>query len=343
MKYLRTSFLNLSVLLVASFISLLILEGVIRVAFPLYNPANQLNIRKGYGEIPNLGEPGTHWLHVPNTGEFHVTVDFNQLGLREDADMLRPDTGDIYVLGDSFAFGWGVEENARVSEQLDMRIEPAVYNLSMPGTDLADYERLMHHAERSGAPVENVIVALCMENDLRDYTRDSDPDHIARMENPLQKSWLGKVKGWLLAHSATYTLVTAQVKHNPILQNMARKLGLISGDFANLYPNRYDPQMIASTLDRLEQLVAEKQLKAVLVVPSRTLWIGESTGEERKVHEALVTGLEARNLPYVDMRPVFEAGGNPLQYYFPKDGHWTPAGHQLAAEKLARLLEADDR
>jgi hypothetical protein len=41
----------------------------------------------------------------------------------------------------------------------------------------------------------------------------------------------------------------------------------------------------------------------------------------------------------VDMRNRLEAGGNPLSYHFANDGHWNPAGHQLAAQALSEILQ----
>ena len=49
--------------------------------------------------------------------------------------------------------------------------------------------------------------------------------------------------------------------------------------------------------------------------------------------------LTERGIPVLDLtEPLRQglAGGDKL--YFPIDGHWTPAGHQLAAERLAEFL-----
>jgi hypothetical protein len=54
----------------------------------------------------------------------------------------------------------------------------------------------------------------------------------------------------------------------------------------------------------------------------------------------MVSELADHGLLVVDPRPVFEAGGQPLQYHFANDGHWNVRGHRVAAQLLADALRA---
>ena len=73
---------------------------------------------------------------MKNTGDYDVEVTFNELGLR-DARSLKASTPDsIVVVGDSFAFGWGVEERQRFSNLLQERLARPVFNVSAGSADL---------------------------------------------------------------------------------------------------------------------------------------------------------------------------------------------------------------
>src|SRR5262249_10093165 len=47
----------------------------------------------------------------------------------------------------------------------------------------------------------------------------------------------------------------------------------------------------------------------------------------------------SEDVAFVDLLPVLRARRNE-GLYFPRDGHWSPAGHQLVARVVARTLEA---
>jgi hypothetical protein len=51
--------------------------------------------------------------------------------------------------------------------------------------------------------------------------------------------------------------------------------------------------------------------------------------------------LEAQNIPYLDLLPIFRAAAaqsDAPQLHFRHDQHWTEAGHQLAAEAIHNVL-----
>ena len=82
----------------------------------------------------------------------------------------------------------------------------------------------------------------------------------------------------------------------------------------------------------------------VLIIPARGLWIGKNQEAEGRVHDRFVS--EARmnnNIEVIDMRPVFEKTGNPMQFYFKHDGHWNVTGHQLAAKYLAEKMLSENK
>ena len=48
--------------------------------------------------------------------------------------------------------------------------------------------------------------------------------------------------------------------------------------------------------------------------------------------------LNKNNIPVIDLKPIFQAHDNNNSLYFEVDGHWTVAGHALAAEAIHSYL-----
>jgi hypothetical protein len=56
--------------------------------------------------------------------------------------------------------------------------------------------------------------------------------------------------------------------------------------------------------------------------------------------ERLRTLAAAEQAPFIDLLPILRARWDD-NIYFPKDGHWTPTGHAVAADAVADALEAN--
>jgi hypothetical protein len=136
-------------------------EGKLKYRFNPYRPDGRLafSLRPG-------------WETVHATASFQVTVRTNALGLRGAAlqRVKPPGSLRILVLGDSFTFGFGVEDretfSARLeellSERLERRIE--VLNAGVPGWNAAHYLLFLREPGLELDP-DLVLVAL-MENDV---------------------------------------------------------------------------------------------------------------------------------------------------------------------------------
>ncbi len=329
---------RLLVLLLALVAAAVIAEYSARLAQPQINPAYHLRFVEGDGGLPALGEPNSVHRQIKNTGDFDVTVRFNRYGLRDSKNMAEATREDIFLVGDSFTFGWGVEEEERLSERLEKRIGRRVFNISVPA-DVDGYERLIAYAEKNGATVGTLIIALSMETDIAIYEkRKSEP----AAETAPAGGRLKQLKEFLMGHSALYFMVTTIIHRTAWLRNLAVRAGLLVPNLEGIHQYRFSPEAIESTVRYLARL-AQRYPTTVLVIPSRALWYGSRTTEEERRHDAFVERLAAAGLDFVDLRPVFEAGGNPLAFHFSNDGHWNPAGHARAAEALAARLSGRSR
>jgi hypothetical protein len=71
------------------------------------------------------------------------------------------------------------------------------------------------------------------------------------------------------------------------------------------------------------------------------MWVASTRDAERAVHDQFIRLLGERRLSVIDLRPDFEAAGDPLRYTFEEDAHWNARGHALAARVIADRIVAD--
>lgn len=304
-------------------------EGLTRLLRPAFDPSGRFEFSHPVGSLL-LGQPGTVARQIKNTGDYDVAVRINSHGLRDANDVATAGSDDILVVGDSFAWGWGVEAGDRFSDQLQILTGRRTFNLSTP-TDIDGYAALLAYAKSLGSRAGRVVIAICMENDLHRYG-GALPD-----EPPPARG--DGLKDWLASHSALYLLAVTTVQQTPWLRDMAVRAGLIVPNLEGIAKNDYDPAVIESSANRLQK-IAERYRTLVVLIPSRALWVGnaDTRAIEDRVHTALIVALQRRGIDVLDLQPVLEAQGAPLAFHFANDGHWNVRGHALAAHAISQHL-----
>jgi hypothetical protein len=345
-KILKIFLVSLLIFSVFLCVSLILLELAIRIFLPVYDPRGMLS----YQYYPQDGVAlcvknftGRLW---KNTGDYNVAVRINRYGFRDPKGLLSSTDNDIFVLGDSMGLGWGVEENKRFSDLLQAASGIPVYNISVPAGDVDTYERLLSYAKKNGAKIRNLILAICMENDLKDYdTQVGSFDRVSpanRKKQPFPwsgifHSALRKPLSWLERNSAAYHACASLVHQNDFLCRMAIKLGWITANYEGMHKNAYSERVIASSANRIRDLT--RPFNALLVViPSRGLWTGDNRSTEIRVHEQFTRLLREAGASVVDLRPAFGKAAQPLSHYFKNDGHLNEKGHLAAATALAEFF-----
>ncbi len=319
-------------------LALIIQELGVRLTLPDYNPNNHLRFNPEKPDLPVLGPANGHFRQVKNSGDYNVSVVFNEHGLRDLKDLSTATDKDVILVGDSFAFGWGVEQQDRVSERLEKLIGRRVFNVAVP-TDVPGYDKLLRYARARGSAAKDVIILLNMYDDINDYDIAAVKPVVrseAARPPPGTLFNLNTVKGFLLEHSSLYFLATSVLGRIQWFRAIAVKVGLIV-PLSEVHRRDLDRRAVKSTLNSLKK-IAETYRVVIMVIPSRGLWIGNNQASERQIHDALILALERSGLNYIDMRRVQERDGNPMRYHFVNDGHWRPVGHELAAKALAWQL-----
>lgn len=307
-----------------------IAEFAVRKFLPWYDPTTQLTM--------NIDSSGSYAIgpkdrvipqSQPGTGKI-ISVTYNRHGFRDPKDIRESNAGDICVVGDSYSFGWGVEDGKRYGDLLEKALGVPVHNIAIPGNDLAGYVGLTKYAATLGAKPGVLVVGVCMENDLRDYRQPWSP--------PRQEG----ARLWLRTHSALYTAVSYELQKRPALRGFFRSIGLArEGNTDALLPTfDLDGDALQTCADEVGRLRPLCQRLVAVIIPSRSLWAGSNRDADSGLHSRFVDALRKLGIQTVDLQAAMEKGGAPLKYHFEVDAHWNDNGHALAAEEIAAFLRA---
>lgn len=229
----------------------------------------------------------------------------------------------MVVVGDSFTFGVGVDAEERFTEVLATLVpDLEVLNLGMNaiGTD-QELLVLEHEGLRYGPAL--VLCALFEGNDFTDvgYSRNGYlPKPYFRLEAgalvevPPVRTWDVVLRECGYLGELAYRLVQKRTRYRVEVPE---------------WLERDTTPLVEALLLRMQASAADAGARfLVLLVPV--------PGKERRV-AALLPALASAGIPVVDPGPRFEDPAERARLQLP-DGHWSPAGHRVAAELLAETL-----
>jgi hypothetical protein len=344
-------------------------DGVTKVRFNPYRADGVL----GYMMRPD-------WETYQVTDEYSVRVTTNALGLRGVSVDARkaPDVYRILVVGDSFAFGYGVEDEesfpARLQTELEgrgRRVE--VLNAGVPGWSADAY--LVFLREYGFALDPDLVILTISENDLSDLGwnrltlgEDRLPiriestlrmiDHRGRMRyldgGPLAAPDLDfPGSDWLADHSALFHLLRFRVAKTWIAlrmesENERRSLRAgtpPAGPIASLSDAEIQRGLLTGNDFRLRYhrylIDGIRRACAERDIALRFLMVASSIYPEvgNRGERALHEDCHL-DPSCLDSVDLFTGASAP-EAYFPRDRHWTAEGHARVAGELATWLDAD--
>ncbi len=318
-------------------------ELVLRVAVTAPQPPVEGRFRF-FDYHPRLG-----WDLVPNTQQrttapdFDVEVRVNVQGMRDDRPydpVAPPGLQRIVVVGDSFAFGQGVEAHEGIAARMAAALERTeVLNLSVTGYG-TDQQLLKLIDDGLSYQPDRVVVAL-FEGDVFRNTRteqlgypkprfvlESD-DRTLRLTNvpvPVPAPRLERDGGWG-RRSALGHLVL------PPMRSLLEHAG-----FGGAWP------ITEAIIGRFAEVCAEAGAELTVIVLPKDQAV-EGSGLRKRLHLhtlGQVTAMLTRTgVDYLDLTAALASAWSAdptVPLYFALDGHWTPAGHQVAADAVADHL-----
>ena len=329
---------KLLLLAVTSTICLLVLEVAVRWLFPYYSPRTQVYFERN-AEGVVLGIPSTTYRVATPKGDWDLTVSNNRHGFRDPKDYTQSTTNDVFASGDSYTFGWGVEEAERYSNVVETNQGARVFNIAIP-EDFRGYAHTLEFVRKNGAQVRNLMIGVCMENDLWDYDQ-AESKHVTYQKQMI-KGPFRKMAIWFKRYSALWTAASHNLQKNASMRGFLERVGIARNADLLTHKNEYSTNIVQSSSAEVVK-IATNYNTVVLIIPSRALWVGQNIETERKIHGEFVQALRAAGLDVVDMKPILEKDGNPSRYYFTSDPHWNAAGHAAAAAALGEYFARSEK
>jgi LysM repeat protein len=342
----RGILVNLAVLTIAITLALLLSEMALRLIGrgPLYVSPERDRFWK-YDSL--LG-----WAHQPGqegifeTPQFQTSVRINQKGLRdrEHSYERTNDTKRILVIGDSFAWGYGVEETERFSQLLETSLGVEVINAGVSGYS-TDQELLWLRTEGIKYDFDLVILGFT-GNDIDDNNRQlvssiyykpqfaSDDGQLILKDYPVPTtSAQGKFVYWLSQRSAlTYFLLQSYF-------DVLSIYGKIKANPDNAIPSGHHAgsakEVFGLTIALLDEIrsIAESKNANFMIVATPRWWNSPS----KLTYQDFIDTLQMAGFPVLDVEAM--AGFVPGEMLIPNDGHWNRAGHAFVAGKIKDLID----
>lgn len=323
------------------------------------------------------GDPDLQFAIRPNAEtvlarkDFRITMRSNARGFRGPDRGPKGDAFRILALGDSFTFGWGVEQDETFEVQME-RLQAAtneaggepeleVINAGVPGYNL--YQSVLS-LEKKGWKLEPdvVLFGAFVQNDFSDNR--STAEWIARKKSGVrQKKDKSALVAWLEAHSQAYVFLRAKYMASYRLRRTWYKLTRPFKPekeryrYRNLLVFREPvPEEMAQEWRLSEELLLRlrddvrargKRLLMVLFPPelqAKTdrwkrdigrLDMEKASFDVEKPNKRLRAFCRENGIPFLDLlstfRGVVESGQT---LYLPTDHHWNVDGHRLAAQTI---------
>jgi len=347
--------------LVSSLLGLLIAEGGLRIRFP---QATAVPWQDEISGIASL-QPNARGRHVvPHT--FNVTVSVNSQrfrGRREYAP--EPPLGviRIAVLGDSFTFGLGANDDESYPAQLERILADAVrkgrvevINAGVPGTGTGE-EALYYDIWVKRFHPQVVVLTVYrndVENDRRQrvFNLDERGRASSRTMQELRATSQRRRLLWQVANAVPGYPFLAQ--HSHLLNLLRRTISAIAVRKKAVidweYLRKEGLALMGAEVTWLKQRTQESGARLVVVfLPRRhTIQPSRRPPEEwnRRNPHAMINALKEvcsrEGIPFIDITPLIRVWAEKLHHslYYTgrRDYHATPEGYRLFAEAISSFL-----
>jgi lysophospholipase L1-like esterase len=262
----------------------------------------------------------------------------NSLGLRSGEIVERPGSRRLVVLGDSYAFGWGVPETACFPRRLEAMLRQRwpgqdldVINAAIPGYCVYQQVRMLARV-RQRTHVDAVVATFSLANDMVDEMRIRRfaPDRLWDYSNEVRDP---------------ATAMSRLVRASRLLTLVDERLQGVQLGVANT-----SDQALRLAAESVRDLVAtcrRDRIPLLLVIVPRAQEIRGGGGVRRlldpaarRAHQRVQSLADDLGVPTLDLSACLAAAQRQEPILLPLDVHWTATGHQAVADAILPALLA---
>jgi lysophospholipase L1-like esterase len=352
-------------------------EAAVRLLVPGYAPiAFDVYYKDARGELRL--KPHERRQHA--SPEWNVRIETDSLGFRDVDRPPRPGQPVVIVLGDSMAFGWGVEMREAFPSRLEAALAAEgvrVLNAAIPGTGTTDQLRLLRELLET-MRVDVLVLTFFVGNDFDDVASGGTAQYEVvdgllvfkgqergpgrRLSALLKrKSHLAQLvaeRWWRLEAARAARLPVEQREHPGLERRDAFLRRYVQVHLREPFPPRLE-RGVAETLaalEEMERLCAGQGARLILAVIPRSIQVYDA--DRMRYEQAfgvreedwdldrpqrILAEWAARNdtVELVDLLPALrDAAAGSPRLYFFPDSHLAAAGHAVVAAELARRTAA---
>jgi hypothetical protein len=304
--------------------------------------------------------PALGWYHQPNkyvmltTDHFKSGVRINSAGFRgiREYDQKKPaGVTRILTFGDSFVFGFGVEEEqvfTKVLEEKHSKLE--LPNVGIPGFGL-DQMLVAYREIGKKYETDYVLIGIFEEDFWRNLRAFADSGHakpyfilqkdgkLSLKNNPVPQPFeLNKNQ---FPEVIEYSTFESLLRHSFLYRQLKKSFGRLGINLGLLDPDRSEEWILGrAILQQFLQEIRAAGAKPLLMVLPPKNWV--ESDRKTSLQKSLNKFSQRESVDLIDLTPIFREAiksSTITTYYIEGDWHWTAKGHALAAQTLERYLK----
>ena len=343
----RGILINLSLLIFSTLLALFLSEVALRLMG--FNPLYVSPERDRFWRYDSL----LGWAHEPGqegifeTRQFHTLVRINEKGLRDRQHTYERQNNvkRILVLGDSFAWGYGVEESERFSQRLEQAIGVEVINAGVSGYS-TDQELLWYKNEGIKYETDLVILALT-GNDVGDNNRQLVNTIYYKPKFVIEEGQLVATGYPVPQTSPQGRFIYSLSQRSSLAFFLTQRYFDLRSLYSETKVNSNPPSSPASSLhtesepfgltialiDEMRKIAESRDAKFMIVATDR--WWNLPSGA---TYKDFIHTLQSKGFLVLDVETM--PGFNPEEMLIPEDGHWSKEGHEFVAHQIQGFIES---
>lgn len=301
--------------------------------------------------------PNTHFHNKANC--IDVEYRTNSVGARDRERSVRSDAKDrVIILGDSFAEGWGLDVDDRISNLLETAtgIEHLNFGTASWGT-IQQWQYYKHYARYYDHSA--ILLLAFPQNDFADNNPDLQ-DHsfyrpyLRKIGEDYELFYTVKFDDRNTSERPAFKAIKNTIDNNIYLANIARhavrllKEGSVNPetepktDYDNF--SESDIELFLYVLGRIAELAEGRPFYVVTIPTEKDFEVANTNGGDFELIRRLRNfSAQASNVKIIDLAPYFVADATAHRrsyhdYTFSCDRHWGRLGNRVAANAILKAV-----